>query len=113
MKRKKNELVIIEKHAIDKILSLIHFARKAGKIAMGFSAVLKSMHEGKSRMILIAEDISENTLKKIMRENSSLNIPHYIFSDMNTISSSLKINKIALISVDDINFAKGMLKYIR
>jgi len=109
----KKELLIIDNHFEQKIFPLIHFARRANRITMGFEAVKKSIYTGKSRIILIASDIAENTLKKLLEEEFSDKIQIFVFSNMNRIAEEFNINRVAIISINDINFAKGILKYTR
>ena len=108
MQKNKNELQVIEKQFNRNIFSLVHLARKAGRVTMGFGAVKSSMIKGKTRVILIAEDIAENTLKKIMSDEFAKNIDKLVFSNKDDIAKELQIKEVALISINDINFANGI-----
>ena len=48
----------------DKISSYIGFAMKSGKLVSGEFSVEKAVKEGKARVVIVAEDASENTKKK-------------------------------------------------
>ena len=50
----------------DKILTLLGFASKAGKLSYGFDAVKTALSQKKSKLLLIANDISPKTQKEIM-----------------------------------------------
>ena len=48
----------------DKVISLLGLAERAGKIASGEFAAEKAVKIGKARLIIVAEDASDNTKKK-------------------------------------------------
>lgn len=50
----------------DKILSLLGLCRKAGKITLGNDAVIDAAEKHKSKLILLASDLSANTAKGIL-----------------------------------------------
>ena len=45
----------------DKVISLLGLAERAGKIASGEFAAEKAVKIGKARLIIVAEDASDNT----------------------------------------------------
>ena len=45
--------------------SYLGFARKAGKVIMGSGLCLSQMDKGKIKLLIIAVDTSENTVKKL------------------------------------------------
>ena len=48
-----------------KVLTLLGFAAKAGKLAYGFEAAVSSVKTGKSSLVLTAVDVSQKSLKEI------------------------------------------------
>ncbi|NLN55760.1 MAG: hypothetical protein GX148_05605 [Clostridiales bacterium] len=50
---------------MDKILSALSLCRKAGKVALGAEQVVTAIRAKKARVVLIASDVSANTLKTI------------------------------------------------
>ena len=50
----------------DKVISLLGLAERAGKIASGEFAAEKAVKTGKARLIIVAEDASDNTKKKLV-----------------------------------------------
>ncbi|MEA1973381.1 MAG: ribosomal L7Ae/L30e/S12e/Gadd45 family protein, partial [Candidatus Cloacimonadota bacterium] len=89
MQKKENDLIIIEKDFEDNVFTLIHLAKKARKVSMGFGAVQSSIIRGSTKLLLIAKDISEITLKKIMKDDSVIQIDKLIFSDKRNIAKEL------------------------
>jgi ribosomal protein L7Ae-like RNA K-turn-binding protein len=49
----------------DKMLSALSLARKAGKLAVGFDSVKASVETEKAKTVLLAQDISSGTSKRI------------------------------------------------
>ena len=60
---------------MDKILSLISLATKAGKTASGEFAAEKAIRDGKAYLVIIAEDASGNTNKKFRNMGTYRDIP--------------------------------------
>lgn len=50
----------------DKILGLLGICRRAGKLTLGNDAVCEDVENGKARLVLTANDVSQNTLKKLL-----------------------------------------------
>ena len=49
----------------DKILTLLGFASKSGKLSYGFDAVKTALSQKKSKLVLIANDVSQKSKKEI------------------------------------------------
>lgn len=52
----------------DKALRYLGFARKAGKLVSGTGTCTFTIRKGRAALAILAEDISENSEKKIMKE---------------------------------------------
>lgn len=53
---------------MDKLLSLLGLARRAGKIEPGYDAAVSAARGGKAALLLAAGDISEKTVKNLRYE---------------------------------------------
>ena len=53
---------------MDKLLSLLGLARRAGKVEPGFDAAVGAARSGKAYLLLAAGDISEKTVKNLRYE---------------------------------------------
>ena len=60
---------------MDKLLSLLGLARRAGKIEPGFDAAATAAKSGKAALLLAARDISEKTVKNLRYEGDRAGIP--------------------------------------
>ncbi len=98
----------------DKILTLLGFASKAGKLSYGFDAVCTTVSQKKSKLVLVAGDVSPKSKKEILfycdkSKTQSVVLDNY---DMATISHAIG-RKCGIVSCNDENFANGLLTTIR
>ena len=94
---------------MDKILSLLGFAKRAGKIIAGSNAVQRSLLLGKSYLIIIAEDAGLSIKSKMMRLCNENSVSYLVYGNSEILSKALgEVNKV-IFSVEDENFAKSIL----
>lgn len=67
----------------DKVISLLGLAERAGKIASGEFAAEKAVKIGKARLIIVAEDASDNTKKKFSDMCKYYQVPFACYSRRN------------------------------
>lgn len=94
----------------EKILNLIGLAAKSGQIASGFDASLNSMREGSSIVVLTACDVSEASLRRMLRQSGEAVILKLHTTDKNELGRRLGRSSTAFCSVNDIHLANGILK---
>ena len=94
-----------------KILSLLGFASKAGKISCGFEAALWSVKRGKAKLVVISDEISEKSRKEMLFFSDKNNIKTTILKgvDIQTVSNAVG-KKCGIISVNDNGFADALLE---
>lgn len=90
----------------NKILTLLGFATKAGKLSFGFEAAVMAMKSGKSKLVITACDISEKSRKEITFFATKGNIRHITLKgiDIKAVSDAVG-RKCGIISVNDSGFA--------
>ena len=95
----------------EKILSFLGLARRAGRLSLGFDPAVYSMIHGRSRLLLLCNDLSERSRSKILKivertktETISLNI------SMNEVGMAIGKTS-GIISVDDEGFAKKLVMH--
>ena len=93
----------------NKVLSLVGLATKAGKTVSGEFSTEKSVKSGKSFLVLVADDASENTKKKFRNMCEFYDVPVYFLSDKETVGKSMGKEIRASLSIQDENFAKAIL----
>lgn len=94
----------------NKILSYLGLAMRAGKIASGEETVLKQIQSGRSRLVIMADDASDNTKKKFSDKCDFYHIPLIIMGTRDELGQSMGKARRVVISVMDEGFAKAMLK---
>ncbi len=88
-----------------KLLSLLGLMRRAGKLSMGFDAVLDSVNSGKGYLVLTTADISQNTLKELTYKiNNKIRILT-IYCNQDALEKAIGKN-VRIISINDKGFAK-------
>lgn len=89
-------------------LSFLGIAKKAGKITVGCDSVMESVTTGRSRLVIMAGDISNNTKKAVLRCAQEYNV-HTIIVRETKDELGFAVGKLAaVISVDDEGFARGL-----
>lgn len=98
---------------MNKVLSLLGFASKAGKLSYGFDAVRTSLSQKKSKLLLVANDISPKSLKEVMFFGEKFKTDVIVLNniDMEILSHAVG-RKCGIISVNDESFSKGLLSAV-
>lgn len=97
----------------DKILTLLGFASKAGKLSYGFDAVKAALAQSKSKLVLIANDISPKSQKEVLFFSDRFKTTAAILDAYNMeILSHAVGRKCGIVSVNDSSFADGLLSAI-
>jgi len=85
----------------DKVYSYLGICQKAGKLASGEGFCEKAISSGEGKLIIIAQDASENTKKKFLNKAEYYNVPVYIRGDRAALSSAIgKINRPTVVVTD-------------
>jgi len=90
----------------DAALSLLGLARRARRLSLGFDSVCDSVRKGEARLVLTADDLSEGSLKKLLRHTEGcstelMKLP-YAIEELNAALGKA----VGVISVNDSGFAK-------
>ncbi|MCL2592841.1 MAG: ribosomal L7Ae/L30e/S12e/Gadd45 family protein [Defluviitaleaceae bacterium] len=84
-----------------KIFSLLSICQKAGKIKTGEDFCVNALRSGEAKLVIIAEDASENTKKKFTNKSTHYGVPFVIFSNRDTLSQAIgKINRPVMVITD-------------
>ena len=96
----------------DRLLSFLGIARKAGRLSLGFDSVCESVRKGESRMILIASDASEGTVRRLRsRLPEDFADVYQMPCDIDRIDAALG-KGVRLISVNDKGFANKITELL-
>lgn len=97
----------------NKLLSLLGFAQKAGKLATGDETCELYLKRKKVKLIILASDAAENTLEKWQRAGLNHHVPILVIADRDTLSQAIgKVNR-TVVAVLDSGFAKQLEKLMR
>ncbi|MCQ2477598.1 MAG: ribosomal L7Ae/L30e/S12e/Gadd45 family protein [Clostridia bacterium] len=94
----------------DKILTLLGFASKAGKLSYGFDKTLLSLKSKKSFLIIVSSDVSEKSKKEISFY-AKKHKTKVLFSDLfDTEELTKAVGRVcATVSVNDNSFADAII----
>lgn len=96
----------------DKIYGLLGLCQRAEKCKSGEFAVEKSIKSGKSFLVIIPEDASDNTKKKFRNMTTYRSVPYQELGTKETLGHQLGRSERSSISIEDQGFAQAMIKYI-
>lgn len=93
----------------NKILALLGFASKAGKLSFGMNEAKICLKKGKSKLIVTACDVSEKSQKEIrfLSSNKDINVITLESISIKTLSDAVG-RKCGIISVNDSGFADAI-----
>lgn len=97
---------------INKVNGLLGISSKAGKVLAGTDLVLEEMSKGKVKLVIVATDASEKTIKNIKFYSEKNNVPLIIYGTIDENSKSIGKHNKAIIAVKDKNLADAILKTI-
>ena len=95
----------------NKVLSLIGLSTKAGKIVSGEFSTEKSVKSGRSRMVIVSEEASDNTKKMFRNMCTYYKVPYFEFGSKEELGHILGKQMRASLAVIDENFSNALLKH--
>lgn len=96
----------------NKLLSLLGFAQKAGKLASGDETCELWLKRHKVKMIIVASDAAENTIEKWYRAAEANNVPIYTAADREALSRAIGKANRTVLAILDRGFARQAEKLI-
>ena len=97
----------------EKILNLMQFARKAGKLIGGSDACIRELHHKHIHLFVIASDTAPRTVSRIEYElgEKKSKIMILRFGTQEELSAALGLPLTAVFGISDKNFAVKMIDY--
>ncbi|PPA72024.1 YlxQ family RNA-binding protein [Jeotgalibacillus proteolyticus] len=92
-----------------KWMSLLGLATRAGKVISGEELVIKEVRNRKAKLVLLAEDASGNTAKKVTDKSQYYGVPVRQVTDRYTLGHLIGKDARVTIAVMDQGFAKKLL----
>lgn len=95
-----------------KVISYLGFAKKSGNLLSGVNTCTFAMAKGKAKLIILADDISENSEKKIMKEIRKYGVKHVKYGKGEELSRAVGTSGRSVFAVCDSNFKEVILNEI-
>ena len=92
-----------------KAMSLMGFAKKSGNLVSGVNTCTFAIKKGKVKLVILAEDISAGSEKKMMKEIRKAEIPYIKYSTIDELSHIAGKSGRSVFAVLDENFARSIL----
>ena len=97
---------------MDKILNLISIATKAGKVKTGEFLTTKTLQEGLGHLVVIAEDTSEKSTKRLMGISENYGCQSIIYGTKEELGKFTGKKEKSVIIITDKGLADAILKKI-
>ena len=95
-----------------KIASYLGLARRAGKLLSGYRTCVGNIGKGSIKLIILAEDTSQNTKDKFVSLCERHKIPCRVYEATDVLSEMTGLAGRGIYGVTDVNFAEAMIKEI-
>ena len=90
----------------DKIKGMLGLANRAGRLIKGEQMVLDAIRSGKARIVLVAEDASDNTKKLFSDKCSYYGVAEYVYGSKSDFGH-------ASMAICDRNFSDAVRKLLK
>ncbi len=95
---------------MNKILSMVGMAMKAGKVVSGEFSTEKAVKTGKAFLVIVSEAASDNTKKMFRNMCSYYEVPMYVYGTKEDLGHSMGKEFRASLAVTEEGFAKSIEK---
>lgn len=97
---------------MNKVLSLVSLATKAGRTVSGEFSTEKAVKSRNAFLVIVAEDASDNTKKKFRNMCDFYSVPIYFYGDKDLLGHAMGKEFRASLAIIDAGFATGIIKKI-
>ncbi len=97
---------------LNRALSLLSIAAKAGKVVSGGFLSEKAIQEGRAYLVVIAADASDNTKKRFTDKSTYYHVPCRIIGDGETLGKMIGKQSRTTVTVTDHGLAQQIIKKI-
>lgn len=102
-------VVMVNNINLEKIKRLLGLAMRSRNLVAGEYISLDNIKRSKAKLVIISEDISENTKKRIINKCNYRKIPFVSLFDRNELGNILGKEMAVVVAVTDKNFAEGII----
>ena len=97
---------------MDRLLSLLGIAQKAGKVVSGGFLCEKSIKARQARLVIIAGDAQKNTVSTISNKCTFYNIPFGFYGTKETLGRAIGKEERSCVAVTDQGLADSINKLL-
>ncbi|HPR18109.1 MAG TPA: ribosomal L7Ae/L30e/S12e/Gadd45 family protein [Candidatus Cloacimonadota bacterium] len=97
---------------LEKIINLLHMARKAGKVEFGLDACKRACFHRASNLIILATDLNEKKKTEMQDVAGANNVKCVEMGTKSDFGIAFNLRDLGIISVEDVNFANGIKKWL-
>ena len=97
----------------NKILSLLGLATRSRNVVSGEFMTEKSVKSGTARLVIVAEDASDNTKKEFRDMCTFYKVPCYFYGTKEELGKSMGKEIRASLSITDDGFAGSIIKLLQ
>ncbi len=95
-----------------KVDSYLGFAAKSQNLISGYHTCLYGIKQKRLKLLILSEDLSENTVRKLIKLSEENGIPSRIYGKTDELSKATGNRERGVFGITDINFANIILKEI-
>lgn len=95
---------------VDKVLSLLGMAQKAGKVASGEFMVEQTVKSKKAYLVIVSEEASKATIKSYIDMCKFYKVPMYLYGNNDTLGHCIGKEFRVAVCVTDVNLSRGIIK---
>lgn len=96
----------------NKIYGLLGICAKAGDLVSGTDVTIETVEKKKAKVVIVAKDCSEKTIKNMKFICEKNNVPIYVFGNIEEISKAIGKSNRGIIAIKNENFGKEIIKRI-
>lgn len=97
---------------IDRVLSLVGLATKAGKVVSGEFSTERAVKSRKAYLVIVAGDASENTQKNFKNMCGYYKVPMIVYGSKDDLAHAMGKEVRASMAILDSGFAKAIEKLV-
>lgn len=95
--------------AKDKVLNYLGLAARGRMLAVGYNTCMFMIGKRKVKLVVLAEDLAENSMKKILSLVNRNNIPYVVYGTKEILSQRTGKEDSGIFGITDENLAKAVL----
>ncbi|MFC5588388.1 YlxQ family RNA-binding protein [Sporosarcina soli] len=88
-----------------RIFQMLGMAARARKIITGEELVVREIRAGNAKLVIVSEDASKNTMKKITDKCTSYNVEKHVFGSREDLGHAIGKESRVVLALTDAGFA--------